>query len=106
MKTGGQVEKKLDKISIELEFIYEDTLGIFLVKDTKRIGHISIEYIDCGFYEFENQLTEDAYDEMFPDDNLIKVNTIAIDRGERGNGYSKLLMKEAFKHFKHYKFII
>jgi len=84
------------------EDIDDDNVTIKAILNGKEIGHVHIQYIFCnGYqYDFEPEMTEDRYDELFPDDRYAKIVEIKIYFNFRRQGYAKLLMIKALEIIK------
>jgi len=74
----------------------DDSITISL----KDIGHISFSYIYSGYWMFENDMTEEEYDEYFFDEPFININELFIEPTYRYNGYAKILLQKALDYIK------
>lgn len=78
-----------------------DNVTIKAILNGKEIGHVYIQYITGGYsYEFESEMSEERYDELFPDDKYAKIVEINTNFDFRRQGYAKLLMAKALKTIK------
>lgn len=77
-----------------------DTTKIIGYINDQYIGEVIIEYITSGYYEFEDVMSEERYDELFPDDKFAKIVHLIIDKEFTGNGYAKKLMVKALDEIK------
>lgn len=79
----------------------EDRLNIFAYINDVRIGTMNIEYIFDGYYMFEDYMSEETFDELFPDSmGFAKIESITIENKYQGNGYAKALMVEGINEIK------
>lgn len=87
--------------SLSFDNEYDDervTINAYL--DNKFIGKVVIDYVTSGYYEFEDEMSEDRYNELFPDDGFAKIEYISIDDRYTGKGYAKQLMYKALENIK------
>jgi|AntRauTorcE11897_2_1112592.scaffolds.fasta_scaffold07116_3 GNAT superfamily N-acetyltransferase len=63
-----------------------------------EIGHINIEFIISGFWIFEGEITEEEYDEHFPNDRFAKIESFKVYDKYKGKGYSKEIFKKGIDY--------
>lgn len=75
----------------------EDHTYITAYNGDQIYGNVVINWISAGGYqhEFEGEMDEDEYYNLFPDDKYAKVEQIEVDTKFRGLGYAKELMHKA-----------
>jgi len=98
-----KLEKYNDFIKESLRFDEEEdedrvTISAFI--DNKCIGKVVIEYVISGYWEFEDEMTEERYDELFPEDRFAKIEYITIDKEYTDKGHAKQLMYKAIENIK------
>lgn len=57
----------------------------------------------CGYFLFENELTEDQYNHFFPNDRFFVVYELKVIKQYRGKGYAKKLLLKAIEKAKQLK---
>jgi GNAT superfamily N-acetyltransferase len=77
-----------------------DTLKIEAFIGDDKIGQIILEFVINGFWVFEGELSEEEYEEYFPDDSFIKIQDIVIYDKYKGKGYSKKIIQKALDFIK------
>lgn len=78
----------------------DDRIEISIYKNNEKIGYIILDIIHYGYWMFEDEIDEDSYDKLFPDDKFVKIETIKIEDNYKGNGYAKILMNKAIEYVK------
>lgn len=75
----------------------EDNILIEAIWDGQKIGLVSLETVTAGgYWYFEGDISEETYDQLFPEDNYMLVSHLEIsDKMFRGEGVAKELMKRA-----------
>jgi GNAT superfamily N-acetyltransferase len=72
----------------------EDYTNITVSKNGKKVGELCmLELMDSYSYEFDDVLTEDEFDELFPDDYIIKIDSLKVEDGFKGEGIASSLME-------------
>jgi ribosomal protein S18 acetylase RimI-like enzyme len=66
----------------------------------KFIGKVVVVYEISGYWEFEDEMSEERYDELFPGDRFAKIEYITVATEYTGKGYAKALMNKALEHIK------
>jgi len=89
----------------------EDSISIQLIDKKKILGHIDISEIVDGYWWFDNdKMTEEQFDNLFPDSNFLLIQLLFINEKFRGKGFARILMEEFEKLipkiFKHHNRII
>lgn len=88
-----------ESLSFEKE-TNDKNVDIMAYIDGKYIGKVVIEYVVSGYWEFEDEISEERYDELFPDDRFAKIQYISIATEYTGKGYAKQLMNKALEDIK------
>jgi len=101
----NNIQSFLEHTSENIEFLIktnEDHTYITAYQGAKIFGNVVINWITAsGYdYEFNNELSEDDYDRMFPDDKFAKIEQIKVDKKYRSSGYAKKLMERAIEIIK------
>jgi len=65
-----------------------------------NVGYIIVEQIMGGYWMFEDEISEDEYDEIFPDDSFLKIEHLVVFDDYKGGGYGKALVSEAINYGK------
>jgi hypothetical protein len=42
--------------------------------DNEKVGSITVEFVYSGYWMFDDELSEDEYDELFPDDKSVSID--------------------------------
>lgn len=93
-----KIGKLFEEVSNEVQFVTkedEDRVTISAVRGDKVLGAIVLDFVINGYWEFQDELSEDQYYELFPDDKFAKVEDLKVDVNVRGEGIAKLLMNKA-----------
>lgn len=89
----GQV---LDNSKFKYKRESEDELAITASYESEIIGKLSMVFMMSAYWYFENELSEEQYDEMFPDDRFVLIGWLEVPQKiYRGEGIAKQLMKRA-----------
>lgn len=93
MMDEGEV---LDKTSFKAKKEDEDETTINAMYEGQRIGSLSMVAMQNAYWYFEDYMSEDEYDKLFPDDNFMQIGYIKIyDKQYMGEGIAKKLMNIA-----------
>lgn len=98
-----KIGKLFEEVSNEVQFVTkedEDRYKISAVRGGKWLGTIVLEFIVNGYWEFEDELSEEQYYELFPDDRFVSVENLMVQRQYRGEGVAKILMNRAINFVK------
>ena len=88
------------KFDIEEEDEYGDRIIIKAILDGEEIGKSVMEFITAGYWEFEDEMTEEEYDKHFPEDSFAKVEVIEIKDDYKRKGYATELMSKTIEYIK------
>lgn len=67
----------------------------FIAKDNNiKIASITIELMSAAYWYFEDEFSEDDYDDMFPDDKVFKIEHLEVSDKHKGKGIAKILMNK------------
>jgi GNAT superfamily N-acetyltransferase/predicted nucleotidyltransferase len=81
----------------------EDGFEINAFLDNHEIGSMVIDATFNGFWVFDGDLTEEEYEEVFPDDEFMQFTHLSIpDESMRGLGIAKKLMQLAIEKTKQF----
>jgi len=80
----------------------EDSTYITSYNGAKIYGSMVLNWITAGGYqyEFEGDMSEDDYDELFPEDRFAKIEVIEVNDKYKGGGFAKELMNKAISTVK------
>ena len=80
----------------------EDSTYITSYNGAKIYGSMVLNWITAGGYqyEFEGDMNEDDYDELFPEDRFAKIEVIEVNDKYKGGGFAKELMNKAISTVK------
>jgi ribosomal protein S18 acetylase RimI-like enzyme len=72
----------------------DDNTYITAYNGAQIYGNIVINWVTAGGYryQFENDMSEEEYDNQFPDDRFAKIEQIEVNEKFRSMGYAKELM--------------
>lgn len=78
-----------------VKFIYEedeDKMKIKAFYKGKKIGIVILEIFVNSYWEFEDDFNEDEYNDMFPDDEYVKISWFDVTPEYRKSGLARKLM--------------
>ena len=76
------------------EDIDEDRVKIYAKLNNKNIGSISMEVLfDAYQYEFDDVFDEDSFYDIYPDDNIVKIEHIKVNDDYKNTGIGSELMR-------------
>jgi GNAT superfamily N-acetyltransferase len=79
----------------------EDRIEIVAYLQDMRVGCVAMEMLfDPYEYEFSQDFTEDEFEAIFGDYDIVKVEYLKVEDIYRGKGYGVLLMQEALQYIK------
>lgn len=94
------INEKLNNLSFKEE-TEEDRTTIEAYLNNERVGKVTIEVIYQAYeYEFSDILTEEEFDNIFSDDNIVKIENIEVSDKHKGSGIGTKLMDYAMVHMK------
>ena len=103
LHTMLKLSKILEEISNNTKFEVfedEDTIDITLLHNNKTVGFIKVEFVFGGYYIFDDELSEDEYDSIFPNDKFAKIDYLRVLNDNRGKGFARLLVNKAIEIIK------
>lgn len=65
-----------------------------------NVGYIIVEQIMGGYWVFEDDITEDEYIEIFPDDSFLKIEHLLVFDDYKNGGYGKQLVSQVINYAK------
>lgn len=81
--------------------IDEDRTYITAFIDDKKVGTLVMEILFNAYqYEFEDWLDENTFDELYPNNEIVKIEHIEIDDNYKSLGIGKELMKRGMEAMK------
>jgi GNAT superfamily N-acetyltransferase/predicted nucleotidyltransferase len=87
----------INKTSFKLNQV-EDDITINAIHDNKIIASITMEPMLSAYWFFEDEISEEQYDELFPEDKFMNIQHLVVsDTRMRGEGIAKKLMIQAIK---------
>lgn len=78
----------------------EDDTTTIECMDGKKVGEAIFEYMPYAYWYFEDQMSEDEYYAIFPDDELLNLRHIKIENDFLHHKYGTVLMEECMKQMK------
>ena len=86
-------QQSIDKI-IYKKSVDEDSITITAFINNKKIGSLSMEVLfDAYRHEFDDVFDEDTFDELYPDSEIVKIQSIQVDDDYKNSGIGSELMK-------------
>ena len=86
----------LDNSSFKYKRESEDELVINAIYNGEIIGKLSMGFMMNAYWYFEDEFSEEQYDQMFPDDKFVLIGWLEVPQKiYRGEGIAKELMKRA-----------
>jgi len=86
----------IDDSDIELS----DSTLIEGVIDGEVFGHITISFTTNGYWKFEDEMDEEGYDELFPDDSFATIEVLEVNDEFKGQNLARPLMLKALDYIK------
>jgi len=71
----------------------EDSYVIALRDKNSFVGSCFLDIKTNAYWYFEDDITEEEYNELFPEDIFLHIENIYIDQKFRGKGYAKKLLE-------------
>ena len=68
-----------------------------LLIDDVVVGYIEFEYMDDNYDFFQNNYSETEYKSLFPDNKLVYVENVYIEKEYRNYGFATSMMKKLFE---------
>lgn len=79
----------------------EDRIEMTLKKGEEKMGKIGMEILFEPYqYEFSDVFTEEQFEKIFPEPNIVKIEYLEVKDAYKGMGYGKLLMKKGLAKMK------
>lgn len=86
----------LDNTTFKYKREDEDEMTIQAIHDHQLIGSLSMVAMQGAYWYFEDEMSEEQYDEFFPEDKFMNIGYLEIkQRKYMGEGIAKELMKRA-----------
>ncbi len=82
------------------EEINEDEVYIKADLDGDYVGTVHFQYVVSGYFEFEDEMTEEEYNNLFPNDSFARIEALNVSDEYKGKGYGKELISRALKEIK------
>lgn len=99
-----KLSKLYEEVSNETQFQIrdrEDSTYITAYNGAKIYGDVVLNWVDVdGYRDFEGDLGEDDYYELFPDDRYAKIVQLRVGARHQGNGHAKELMHKTLSMIK------
>lgn len=68
-----------------------------LLVDNDVVGYIEFEYMYDNYEFFQNNYNETEYNSLFPDNKLVYVENVYIEKEYRNYGFATSMMKKLFE---------
>ena len=65
-----------------------------------NVGYIIVEQLMHVYWMFEDEISEDEYNEIFPDDRFLKIEHLLVFDDYKNGGYGKQLVNQAINYAK------
>lgn len=79
----------------------EDGITVFAYLNGEKIGFVTADILfDPYEYEFSDVLSEDEFEELYPENEIIKIEWIEVDDEYKYQGVATALMTELMQHLK------
>jgi ribosomal protein S18 acetylase RimI-like enzyme/predicted nucleotidyltransferase len=78
----------------------EDTFYILAKAKGLEVGYIICDEMVNAYYYFDGDISQDEYDEIFPEDKFVRINWLKVVDGHRGQGIAKFLIQKAIDKIK------
>lgn len=103
-KKGYKIFETKQTIKYVEEYNGEDEYQFKYLNGETEIAVCSCESTGGAYYMFENELTEDQYNQFFPNDRFFNIQELKVVKEYRGQGYAKKLLTKAIEKAKQLKF--
>jgi ribosomal protein S18 acetylase RimI-like enzyme len=101
MKKLYEIYQKIIKdVTFKFEQQDEDRIKYSAISDGVIVGSITIQFVMGGYWEFDDEMGEDRYDEIFPDDKFAKIENLEVDNHYQRQGFAKLLLQKGIEYIK------
>ena len=97
------INESNDKISFlvdDSDIENSDSITIEGVINNDVFGHITISFTVNGYWKFEDEMSEEKYDKLFPDDSFATIEVLEVNDNYKGHGLAKELMKKGLDYIK------
>ena len=91
---------KLSFIIDDSDFDNSDTITINAIANGKVVGFVVIGEEYDAYWKFEDEMSEEEFDRIFPDDSFATIETLEINDEYKGKGYARPLMNKALSLIK------
>ncbi len=78
----------------------ENTFYILAKSKGLEIGYIICDVMVDPYYYFDGDLSQDEYDEIFPENEIVRINWLKVSDKYRGKGIAQFLIKSALDTIK------
>jgi GNAT superfamily N-acetyltransferase len=78
----------------------EDTVSISAMYKGNQIGHIVMDVMSDAYWYFANDMSEEDYNDLFIDDQFVRIGDVKIEKSARGQKIGKELMKRGLNKIK------
>jgi len=78
----------------------EDVFSITAIHNGKELGHFTADIMTNAYWYFSDDMPEEDYDDIFIDDQFVRINHIKINPEARRKGLGKELMRRGINKIK------
>ena len=78
----------------------DESIQVIAKHNNKQIGKLYMELETNMYWYFEDDFTEDEYDEMFPDDELVNLQSVDVIDEYKNQGISRELINRGLEECK------
>ena len=82
----------------------EDTFSISAIYKGKEIGHIVMDVMTDAYWYFADEMSVEEYNDLFIDDEFVRIGHIKTEENARGEKIGKELMKRGLNRIKRMKY--
>lgn len=93
--TSNDVDYRVETLGPKKDVVY-----IYAERGDEHLGMVVIEFIKGGYEGFKTEMSEEKYDELFPNDRYAHIDKIEVNPIYRGLGLSRQLMRRALAYVK------
>jgi len=79
------------------KIVEEDRIIIKAIINGEEVAHLDMEIMVSAYWYFNDDFTEDEYNEMFPDDELVIFQMMRVEDKYKRGGIAVVLMRRALE---------
>ena len=93
-------ENFIEKIPTFKTSTNEDEVKIRAYVNNNEVGCLTMDILFSAYYEFDDVLSEDEFNKLYPEDEIVKISHIEVNDEHKESGIAKELMKRGMSLMK------